>query len=147
MERLKINQIEPNAMSALLKLEQYLSGTSIPKKQRELIKIRASQINGCAYCTNMHLQDARKGGETEVRLGLICVWREASDLFTEEERLTFAITEEITLIHQHGLSDTLYENAVLTFGEKKTAEIIMNVIIINTWNRLAVSLQTKPEVE
>jgi len=146
MDRLKINDIEPSAMTTLLKLEQYLTDTSIPKNHKELIKIRASQINGCAYCTNMHLQDARKAGETEARLGLICVWKEAGNVFTEEERLLLGITEEITLIHRNGLSDYLYEKSVKTFGEKRTAEIIMNVIIINAWNRLAISLQTKPTV-
>jgi alkylhydroperoxidase family enzyme len=90
----------------------------------------------------MHTRDARKGGETEQRLNLIAVWREAHNIFTDEERLLFAMAEEITLIHQHGLSDTLYEQAVQTFGEERTAQIIMAVIVINGWNRLSVSLQT-----
>jgi len=138
--RLKIELVQPEATRGLLRLEQFLAQSAIPVLQKELIKIRASQINGCGYCVNMHTRDARKHGETEQRMALICVWREAGDIFTEEEQLLLAITEEITLIHRGGLSDTLYDRAVASFGEEKTAQIIMAIITINAWNRLAVSL-------
>jgi AhpD family alkylhydroperoxidase len=140
--RFDMPTVQPSAYKALLHLENYLSSTSIPKSHRALIKIRASQINGCAYCVDMHTRDARKGGETEQRLALICVWREAHNIFSEEERLLLAMTEEITLIHQQGLSDKLYGQAIQTFGEEGTAQIIMAVIVINGWNRLSVSLRT-----
>lgn len=140
--RFNIETVQPAAYKALLHLENYLATTSLTPQQKHLIKIRASQINGCAYCVNMHTREARKDGETEQRLHLVSVWREAHNIFTEEERLLFSITEEITLIHQHGLSDALYAQSITTFGEEKTAQIVMAVIIINGWNRLSVSLRT-----
>jgi AhpD family alkylhydroperoxidase len=118
----------------------------IDPRQKELIKIRASQINGCAYCVHSHSRDARKLGETEERLYLISVWREAKNAFNEEEQLILAITDEITLIHQHGLSDELYNKAIALFGEEKTAQIIMAVININAWNRIGVSLKMEPAI-
>lgn len=143
--RLKIETVQPEATKGLLRIEQYLAQSAIPKRQRELIKIRASQINGCAYCVNMHTRDARKYGETEQRINLVCVWREAGNIFTAEEQLLLAITEEITLIHRQGLSDALYEQAIAVLGEEKTAQLIMAIITINAWNRLAVSLHTPAE--
>lgn len=140
--RLNITTVQPAAYKALLHLENYLSTTTLTPQQKHLIKLRASQINGCAYCVNMHTREARKDGETEQRLNLVCVWREAQGIFTEEEQLLLAITEEITLIHQHGLSDALYAQSIEMFGEEKTAQIVMAVIIINGWNRLSVSLRT-----
>ncbi len=143
--RLNIEQAAPQGYKQLLQLEGYLSTTDIPVKQKELMKIRASQINGCAYCLNMHIKGALKNGETEQRIHMICVWHEADDIFTVEEQLLFKMTEEITLIHQHGLSDETYDKAIRLFGEEKTAQIIMIIITINGWNRLAVSLRTEPE--
>jgi len=144
MKRLKMVKVQPNAYRALEDLEQYLGNSELCKIERELIKIRASQINGCAYCVNMHTKDARKYGETEQRLILIGVWKEAANLFTDEEQLLFAITEEITLISQVGLSNELYEKAISLFGEVKTAQIIMEIATINLWNRIGVSLAMHP---
>jgi len=141
--RINMAEVQPEAMKAIMHLEQYMANTAIPKLHKELIKIRASQINGCAYCVNMHTADARKYGETEQRINLICVWREAHGFFTEEEQLILAITEEVTLLHQHGLSDALYEKSIALFGEVMTAQIIMAIITINAWNRVAVPLHTK----
>jgi len=141
--RINMAEVQPEAMKAIMHLEQYMANTAIPKLHKELIKIRASQINGCAYCVNMHTADARKYGETEQRINLICVWREAHGFFTEEEQLILAITEEVTLLHQHGLSDALYEKSIALFGEVVTAQIIMAIITINAWNRVAVPFHTK----
>jgi alkylhydroperoxidase family enzyme len=94
----------------------------------------------------MHTRDARKLGETEQRIYLMSVWREAPNVFNEEDQLLLAMTEEITLIHQHGLSDELYEKALKLFGEEKTAQIIMAIITINCWNRISVSLNMRPEL-
>jgi len=144
-QRLKIEAVQPEALKTLLSLEGYLTKTSLTPQQKELIKIRASQINGCAYCVNMHIRDARNNGESQQRIDLICVWREAKNLFSEEEQLLFEITEEITFIHKHGLSDALYDKAIQIFGEEKTAQIIMTATIINAWNRVAISLHTPPD--
>src|SRR5438105_2225108 len=103
--RFKMGKVQPAAYKAMDALDTYINNSGIDKIHRELIRIRASQINGCAYCVNYHSGDARKLGETEQRLYLVSVWREATNVFTEEEQLIFAMTEEITLIHQHGLSD------------------------------------------
>jgi AhpD family alkylhydroperoxidase len=146
MNRLLIEKTEPAGIRALYELQNYLADTLLTRVEQELIKIRASQINGCAFCINMHTVSARKNGETEQRLSLICVWSEATHFFTDSECVLLKMTEEITLIHQHGLSDVTYELAIKHFGEVKTTQIIMAIIIINSWNRLSVSLQTRPEI-
>ncbi|WP_257667664.1 carboxymuconolactone decarboxylase family protein [Parapedobacter tibetensis] len=140
-KRLIIEHVEPAAMSALMQLEAYLSTVSVPKKNIFLMEVRASQINGCSYCINMHTKNALHLGETQERIDLISNWKQTT-AFSPEEKLLFAITEEITLISEHGLSDELYNDAESHFGKKLTAQIIMIVIIINAWNRLAVSLKT-----
>ena len=144
--RFNMFKVQPDAYKAMLALEKFSSASSIAPLQKELIKIRASQINGCAYCLNMHTKDARKLGETEQRIYLISAWREAHNVFNEEERLILELTEAVTLIHQHGVSNEIYEKAIKLFGEEKTAELIMNIITINGWNRIAVSLHTEPEL-
>lgn len=142
--RFKMNAVQPDAYKALSALDKYINASGLDKRQQEMIRIRASQINGCAYCVHHHTHDARQLGETEQRIYLINVWREAPNVFNEEEQLLLAITEEITLIHQHGLSDALYDRAIQTFGEEKTAQIIMAIITINAWNRIGVSLSMHP---
>jgi AhpD family alkylhydroperoxidase len=144
--RFNMGKVQPAAYKAMGSLDTYVSNTSVDKLHQELIRIRASQINGCAYCVNYHSGDARKLGETEQRIYLISVWHEAKNVFTEEEQLLLEMTEEITLIHQHGLSDALYEKALAVFGEVKTAEIIMVIITINAWNRIGVGLKMEPEL-
>jgi AhpD family alkylhydroperoxidase len=130
----------------LFALDQYNKESAIDLLHREMIKIRASQINGCAYCVNAHTGSARALGESEKRIYLMSVWREAGDVFTDEEQLLLAMTEEVTLIHQHGLSDELYEKSVSAFGEEKTAQILMAIITINAWNRIGVGLHMHPEI-
>ena len=144
--RFKMKKVQPAAYEAMGALSKYVMAGVIDPRQQELIKIRASQINGCAYCVHSHSRDARKLGETEERLYLISVWREAKNVFNEEEQLILAITDEVTLIHQHGLSDELYDKAIALFGEEKTAQIIMAVININAWNRIGVSLKMEPAI-
>lgn len=146
-QRFKMGKVQPAAYKAMDALDSYVGKTSIPRLQQELIRIRASQINGCSYCVSYHSGDARKFGEAEHRIYLISAWKEAPNVFNEEERLLLAMTEEITLIHQHGLSDELYEKAIALFGEQRTAEIIMTIITINAWNRIGVGLKMEPEVE
>jgi len=135
--RIVIPTVVPEAYEALVNLEKYNATTSVTPTQKELIKIRASQINGCAFCLNMHTADARKYGETEKRIYLISAWREA-DVFTEEEKAILALTEQITMITNH-VSDDVYQNAARLFDDKYLAEIIMIIITINSWNRLAIA--------
>lgn len=143
-ERLKLGAVQPAAYQAMLALEKYLSNTGIEPLHKELIKIRASQINGCAYCVNMHTQDARKLGETEQRINLVAVWKE-SPQFSEAERIILALTEEVTLISKAGVSDETYHKAIATFGEEVTAQLLMAIVTINAWNRIGVSTHMKPE--
>ena len=138
MNRKQIKDIEPGAYKAMLGLEQYISNSPIPPILRELIKIRASQINGCAYCIDMHTQESLKTGETQRRIFALSAWKE-SPLFTEEERTVLQLTEEITLISEGGVSDETYDRVLKFYGENGLAQIIMQVIIINSWNRIAVS--------
>ena len=135
-KRFNIKAVAPNALKAMVGLETYLSQCSISKTTKELIKIRASQINGCAFCINMHTQDAIKNGETNQRVFLLTAWKETVGIFTEEEKVVLAITEEITLIHQSGLSDNTYTNALRFFNEAQIADIITAVVTINIWNRI-----------
>lgn len=142
--RLNIAKTQPAAYHALMGLEKYLETTTLSKSQKDLIKIRTSQINGCAYCINMHTKEARSYGETEQRIYLLNAWREVS-LFTEEEKAILAITEEITHISAHGVSDEVYTRAQTLFGDIVLSQIIMTAITINAWNRLPISLQMQPE--
>jgi len=142
-KRININDIEPQAFKAMFALENYLGNTQLSKINKELIKIRTSQINGCAFCIDMHTKDALKYGETTQRIFLLNAWRE-TDLFTAEEKVILAMTEEITLIHNHGLSNETYEKATALFDKNQIAQIIMAIATINTWNRIAVSTQLEP---
>ena len=146
-KRINFNSVQPRAYDAMDALDQYVNGTSVDKLHRELIKIRASQINGCAYCVDAHSHDALKLGAPLQKILLVSAWREAGTIFSEEERLLFQITEEITLIHLHGLSDETYAKAIDRFGEEITAQIIMNIVTINAWNRIGVATQLKPAIK
>lgn len=137
--RVNISQTLPEAYKAMMGLEKYIATTSLTPIHKELIKIRASQINGCAFCINMHTRDARKIGETEQRIYLLNAWRETT-LYTEEEQAILAMTEEVTLIQNH-LSKVTYDNARKLFDEKYIAEIIMMIITINAWNRIAIATE------
>lgn len=137
-KRIDIQKTEPKGYEAMFGLENYLQNSQLSKTHLELIKIRASQINGCAFCINIHTADALKYGETNQRIFLLNAWKE-TELFTEEERTVLAITEEVTLISQNGLSDSTYEQATRLFDENYIAQIIMAVVTINAWNRIAIS--------
>lgn len=137
-QRINIAKLESNAYKAMYALENYLKETSLTEIQKELIKIRASQINGCAYCINMHTKDAIKYGETTQRLFVLSAWRE-TNLFTDQEKVLLEMTEEITLISEQGLSENTYQKAKKLFDDNTIAQIIMAITIINMWNRIAVS--------
>lgn len=136
--RLKIQEVQPTGWKAMYALEGYLAGSELTKTQKELIKIRASQINGCAFCIDMHTKDALKNGESTQRIFLLNAWKE-TDLFTDEEKALLAVTEEITLIHQQGLSEAAYSAAKRYFSDEIIAQIIMAIVTINAWNRIAIS--------
>ena len=138
--RVKIQDVQPSAWKAMYGLETYLTTTLLTKSQKELLKIRASQINGCAFCIDMHTKDALKNGETNQRIFLLNAWKE-TDKFSTEEKVLLAITEEITLIHHQGLTDQTYAQAKKIFSNEVITQIIMAVVVINAWNRIAISTQ------
>lgn len=137
-QRINIQQAFPEGYKGMYALVHALSKINITPIQKELMKIRASQINGCAFCLDMHTKDALKAGETPQRIFLLDAWRE-SGLFTEEEKVLLAMTEEITLIHKHGLSDSTYSLAKQYFTKETIGQIIMSIVLINAWNRIAIS--------
>lgn len=105
----------------------------------ELIQIRASHLNRCAYCLHMHTNDARKAGETEDRLHMVPVWREARHFFTEKEQAALALTEAVTLVADGGVPDEVYARAAALFDEQELAHVLSLILAINTWNRVALS--------
>jgi AhpD family alkylhydroperoxidase len=121
-------------------MQQYVDHCSLEKQLLELAKLRASQINGCAYCVDMHSKDLRALGETEQRLYAVVVWREAP-FFSNRERAALAWTEAVTLVSETGVPDNVYENARSQFSEKELVDLTMAIIAINGWNRLAVSFR------
>jgi AhpD family alkylhydroperoxidase len=141
-KRMNLFTVEPDGYKAMLALESYINTTGLTKTHKELIKIRASQINGCAYCLDMHTKDARKNGEAEQRIYTLSVWRDTA-FFTNEEQAILALTEEVTLISGH-VQDATYANAIAVLGEQYTAQVIMAVIAINGWNRIAIGTGMMP---
>jgi AhpD family alkylhydroperoxidase len=141
--RFNMHAVQPDAFKAMFGLEGYLQSGKLSKTHKELIKLRASQINGCAYCLDMHSKDAIKLGETIQRIVLLDAWRETS-LYTEEERIVLALTEAVTLIHQGGITDELYQQAEVVLGKEYLAQVIMMIVTINAWNRIAISTHLQP---
>lgn len=141
-ERINILKTDPKAFEAMIGLEKYIAQSGLDKKLYELIKTRASQINGCAYCINMHTRDAMKEGETAQRLFLLDAWRE-TDLYTLKERAVLELVEAITLISTRHVSDEIYENAKAHLSDKEMSTVIMAVVTINGWNRIAITSQSK----
>jgi AhpD family alkylhydroperoxidase len=137
-QRLNLQHVAPEAYKAMFALEKYLGTTQLTPIQKHLLKVRASQLNGCAFCLDMHTREARHDGETEQRLYLLNAWRETS-LFTPEEQALLALTEEITFISKGGVSEATYQQAVAVLGEQRVAQAIMAVITINAWNRIAIT--------
>jgi AhpD family alkylhydroperoxidase len=145
-QRLAVNDVDPKAYQAVLGLERYVRESGLDPALYELVKIRASQLNGCAYCLDMHSRDARAGGEDQRRLDVLPAWREAPELFTEAERAALALTEAMTGIGDGGVPDEVWETAREHFDEAGMVNLLMAVSVINVWNRLAVSThQELPE--
>jgi AhpD family alkylhydroperoxidase len=142
-ERFLMKEVQPEAYAAMMALEKYIDSTGIDPLHKELIKVRASQLNGCAFCIDKHTKDARKLGETEQRLYLLSAWRE-SPQFSEQEKVILAMTEEITFISVKGLTNETYDQAIHHFGTARTAQLIMVINTINAWNRIGVSTHRIP---
>lgn len=141
--RINYVQVAPDAFKAMRGLEEYVASSGLEKSLYELVKTRASQINGCAFCLDMHTKDARKAGETEQRLYALSAWRE-TPFYTERERAALEWTEALTLISDTDVPDALYENVRKKFSESEMVALSMAIIAINGWNRLAISFRTVP---
>ncbi len=138
---MNLSEVAPEAMEAMIGLEKYLAQSGLDKKLYELIKTRASQINGCAYCINMHVRDAMKLGETAQRLFLLDAWRETK-IYTEKERAVLALTEALTMITNGHVPDEVYDEAAAHLTEKELAAVIMTVVTINGWNRISITTRS-----
>jgi AhpD family alkylhydroperoxidase len=136
----------PETIDALVQLEKKVQSSGLEQSLIELVKTRASQINGCAFCINMHTQDARKHGETEQRLYLLNAWREAP-AYSERERAALAWTEALTLISETHAPDDAYEQVRAQFSEAETVNLTMLITTINAWNRLAIAFRSVPPVK
>jgi AhpD family alkylhydroperoxidase len=146
-QRLAIGEVDPAAYQAVLAMEKYVGESSLDEPLYDLVKIRASQLNGCAFCLDMHTRDARAGGEDQRRLDVLSAWREAPALFTEAERAALTLTEAVTLIGENGVSDDTWAQAREHFDEAGMTHLLMAIAVINVWNRLAVAThQALPEL-
>jgi AhpD family alkylhydroperoxidase len=141
--RLNYPKLAPGAYEALLSLEKYLHGSGIEPKLLHLMKLRASQINGCAYCVDMHARDARLAGESERRVHGVAAFEE-SPLYTEREKAALAWTEAVTLISETHAPDAAYERLRAQFNEKEVADLTWLVAGINAWNRVAIAFRSGP---
>ncbi|MCY7751960.1 carboxymuconolactone decarboxylase family protein [Bacillus haynesii] len=144
--RFLMEKVNPEGYKGMLELEKAQASSGIDPTLKELIKIRASQLNGCAFCLNMHTKDARQNGETEQRIYALNAWREAP-FFTEKERAVLELTEAVTRIGEHGLPDEVYNEVRTHFSEAETAELIMAVVTINAWNRIAIATRKMPAAD
>lgn len=139
-QRLNPYEAAPEAMKSVAELEAYVQSSGLEPSLVELVKTRASQINGCAFCLHMHTRDARAGGESEERLYLLDAWRE-SPLYTERERAALAWTEAVTLVAQSRVPDAVYDEVRRHFAEDELVKLTHLVATINAWNRIAISFR------
>jgi len=139
----RIDYHQGGAYQAMLGLEKYVRNCGLEHTLLELVKTRASQINGCAYCIDMHTKDARAGGETEQRLYALSAWRD-TPFYTPRERAALEWTEALTLISESDIPDSLYETVREQFTEAEIVNLSMAIITINGWNRLAIPFRSVP---
>jgi len=141
--RLKYYRASPGAYQALKALQDYVEASGLERSLLELVKLRASQLNGCAFCFDMHWKDARALGESEERLYMLTAWRESS-LYSERERAALAWAEALTLVAETGAPDDVYEEARAHFNEKEISDLTLAVAAINAWNRMAIGFRLVP---
>lgn len=143
--RLDYYSIAPDAAKIMVEFEKYSKSTNLDSALLELVKVRASQINSCAFCLDMHTKDARAHGETEQRLYGLNAWRE-TDYYTEKERAALALTEAITEISTNPISDALYNETREHFNEKDFVDLVYAINTINSWNRIAITMRAVPGI-
>jgi AhpD family alkylhydroperoxidase len=138
--RMQLGEVAPHQLGAMYRLERSIE---LDKTVRELVKVRASQMNGCAYCIDMHWKDARAAGESEERLYMLGAWRE-SPLYDERERASLGLCEAMTAIADRGVPDDVWSNARAAFGDDELAQLVFAIASINTWNRLMITTRAEP---
>ena len=141
--RIEFHKVSPAAVNAMLALQTYVNGCGLEHSLLELVKLRASQINGCAYCIDMHTKDARAAGESEQRLYLLSAWRE-SPFYSDRERAALQWTESVTLLSETNVPDEDYALARAHFSEEELVNLSMAIVAINGWNRLCVGFRRLP---
>lgn len=144
--RLNYRRLDPAAYEAMTALEHYVRDGGLDPKLLELVRVRVSQLNGCAYCLDLHARQALGIGETQQRLNVLAAWREAP-LFGEAERAALALAEEVTLISQGGVGDATFEAARAQFGDVPLVRLLVAINTINAWNRLAIATKIEPRVQ
>jgi AhpD family alkylhydroperoxidase len=142
-QRLDFYKANPNAIKALLALEEQIGKSSLEKSLAELVRLRASQINGCAFCVDMHATDARKAGETDRRLAAVVAWRE-TPFFTDRERAALEWAEAVTLVSRDHVPDVVWEAVKPHFSDEEIVDLTLLVSAINSWNRFAISFRKMP---
>jgi AhpD family alkylhydroperoxidase len=143
--RIDTTRVSPDAYKAMRALQSAVDAMGLEQPIRDLVQIRASQINGCAFCLHMHLSDARKRGEAQERLDLIGAWRDAP-VFTARERAALARTEAVTLVADTHVPDDVYQAASAVFTDQELVNLTLAVVAINGWNRLMVAFRIPPGV-
>ena len=141
--RIDVMHVTPGIIHAMLGLERQVQKAGLDGKLLDLVRMRASQINGCAYCLDMHSKDARADGETEQRLYGLSAWRE-TPYYSPRERAALELTEALTLVSQRGVPDDVYESAREQFSEDELAHLTLAIVAINGWNRLNIAARTVP---
>ncbi|NML31107.1 carboxymuconolactone decarboxylase family protein [Paraburkholderia antibiotica] len=142
-QRLDFYKANPAAVKSLLGVEERIGKSALEKSLTELVRLRASQINGCAYCVDMHTTDARKGGETERRLATVVVWRE-TPFFTDRERAALEWTEAVTLVSHDHVPDAIWQVVRPHFSDEELVDLTLLVSAINAWNRFAIAFRKMP---
>ncbi|WP_024793176.1 carboxymuconolactone decarboxylase family protein [Tomitella biformata] len=138
-QRLSVYAVDPDAYSGMLAIEKYIHAGDLAPTIIHLLKIRASQINGCAYCLDMHAAEARKDGVVQRRLDVLSAWREAPSWFSEAEQAVLELTEQVTQIGQGGVSDEVWARVGRSYNEGQVVRLLMAIGAINVWNRLAIA--------
>ena len=145
MSRIDMAAVAPQAYQAVLGLEKYVR-TNLDHTVLELVKLRASMLNGCAFCVDMHSRDALAAGESSRRLFAVAAWREAP-FFTERERTALALTDAVTRLGEHGVPDEVWDAAAKVWSEKELADLVVAIATITVWNRISVTSRTEPPTE
>jgi AhpD family alkylhydroperoxidase len=145
MSRINMSAVAPEAYQAVLGLEKY-ARANVDHTVLELVKLRASMLNGCSFCVDMHSRDALAAGESSRRLFAVAAWREAP-FFDERERTALALTDAVTRLGEHGVPDEVWDAAAKVWSEKELADLVVAIATINVWNRISVTSQTQPPAE